>query len=83
MTTQTTQPIQHASWMPTTTRRGAITRWSKTIIPTLRDAPAEATTPSHQLLLRAGYIRQVAAGVYDYLPLAWRSLRNIEDFVRE
>ena len=83
MTTQTTQPIQHASWMPTTTRRGDITRWSKTIIPTLRDAPAEATTPSHQLLLRAGYIRQVAAGVYDYLPLAWRSLRKIEEIVRE
>jgi prolyl-tRNA synthetase len=80
MTTQTTH---HASWSPATTRRGEVTRWSKTIIPTLRDAPAEATTPSHQLLLRAGYIRQVAAGVYDYLPLAWRSLRKVSEIIRE
>lgn len=72
-----------ASWSPVTTRRGEVVRWSQTIIPTLREAPAEATTPSHQLLLRAGYIRQVAAGVYDYLPLAWRSLRKIEQIIRE
>ena len=71
------------SWSPSTVRRGEVVRWSRTIIPTLREAPAEATTPSHQLLLRAGYIRQVAAGVYDYLPLAWRSLRKIEEIVRE
>ncbi len=53
------------------------------MIPTLREAPAEATTPSHQLLLRAGYIRQLTAGVYDYLPLAWRSLQKISQIVRE
>ena len=53
------------------------------MIPTLREAPAEATTPSHRLLLRAGYIRQVAAGVYDYLPLAWRSISKISQIVRE
>ena len=40
---------------------------------TLREDPAEAETPSHRLLLKAGMIRQVAAGVYTYMPLAWRS----------
>lgn len=58
-------------------------RWSRTIIPTLRDAPAEASTPSHRLLLRAGYVRQVGAGIYDYLPLAWRTLTKISAIVRE
>jgi len=62
---------------------GTIQRWSRTLIPTLRDAPAEATTPSHALLLRAGYLRQVAAGVYDYLPLAWRVLGKVSRIVRE
>lgn len=62
---------------------GTVQRWSRTLIPTLRDAPAEATTPSHALLLRAGYIRQVAAGVYDYLPLAWRVLGKLTRIVRE
>ncbi|MBI4294951.1 MAG: proline--tRNA ligase [Chloroflexi bacterium] len=50
---------------------------------TLRHAPAEADTISHQLLLRAGMIHQVAAGVYAYLPLGWRVLRKIEDIVRQ
>ena len=45
-------------------------RWSQAFIPTLREAPAEAEAPSHQLLLRAGYVRQVAAGIYAYLFLA-------------
>lgn len=62
---------------------GTIQRWSRTLIPTLRDAPVEATTPSHALLLRAGYIRQVAAGVYDYLPLAWRVLGKVSRIIRE
>ncbi len=75
--------VARAPFSPVTVRVGDVDRWSKTIIPTLRDAPAEATTPSHQLLLRAGYIRQVAAGVYDYLPLAWRSLRKISRIIRE
>ena len=48
--------------------------WSKLFIPTLRENPAEAEVPSHQLLLRAGYIRQLAAGVYNYLFLAQRAL---------
>jgi prolyl-tRNA synthetase len=57
--------------------------WSKLFIPTLRDNPAEAEVASHQLLLRAGYIRQVAAGIYSYLFLAQRSLLKIIAVVRE
>ncbi|MGC9944774.1 MAG: proline--tRNA ligase [Bryobacteraceae bacterium] len=57
--------------------------WSKLFIPTLRDNPAEAEVASHQLLLRAGYIRQVAAGIYSYLFLAQRSLLKITAIVRE
>src|ERR1700733_6806436 len=56
--------------------------WSKLFIPTLRETPAEAEVPSHQLLLRAGYIRQVAAGIYSYLFLAQRSLLKIQNIVR-
>ena len=54
--------------------RVTIMRWSRLFIPTLRDTPSEAEAPSHQLLLRAGYIRQLAAGLYSYLFLAKRSL---------
>jgi prolyl-tRNA synthetase len=50
-------------------------------LPTLRETPAEAAIPSHQLLLRAGYIRQTAAGVYNYLPIAVRVLNKIEKLV--
>ncbi|MEK7754446.1 MAG: proline--tRNA ligase, partial [Acidobacteriota bacterium] len=57
--------------------------WSRLFIPTLRENPAEAEVPSHQLLLRAGYIRQLAAGVYSYLFLAQRSLKKIIAIVRE
>ncbi|MBI4203225.1 MAG: proline--tRNA ligase [Chloroflexi bacterium] len=49
---------------------------------TLRQAPAEAETPSHRYMLRAGLMHQIAAGVYAYMPLAWRSLRKISDIVR-
>lgn len=58
-------------------------RWSQTFIPTLREVPAEAETPSHQLLLRAGYIRQVAAGLYAHLYLGRRSLLKIMQIIRE
>ncbi len=51
--------------------------WSKLFIPTLRENPAEAEVASHQLLLRAGYIRQLSAGIYNYLFLAQRSLLKI------
>ena len=50
---------------------------------TLREDPAEAELASHRLMLKAGLIYQVAAGVYSYLPLAWRSLRKIEQIIRE
>jgi len=57
--------------------------WSKLFIPTLRETPAEAEVVSHQLLLRAGYIRQLSAGIYSYLFLAQRSLLKIIRIVRE
>jgi prolyl-tRNA synthetase len=57
--------------------------WSKLYIPTLRETPAEAEVASHQLLLRAGYIRQLSAGIYSYLFLAQRSLLKIQQIVRE
>ena len=56
---------------------------SRMLEKTLRDDPAEAEIVSHRLMLRAGLINQVAAGVYSYLPLAWRSLRKIEQIIRE
>lgn len=58
-------------------------RWSQAFIPTLREVPAEAESPSHQLLLRAGYVRQVAAGVYSHLYLAQRSFHKIGRIIRE
>ncbi|HHW44399.1 proline--tRNA ligase [Desulfofundulus thermobenzoicus] len=58
-------------------------RVSQLLIPTLREVPAEAEVISHQLLLRAGFIRKAAAGVYTFLPLAWRVIRKIEQIVRE
>ena len=58
-------------------------RWSKVFIPTLREVPAEAEAASHQLLLRAGYVRQVAAGIYAYLFLAQRSFLKISQIIRE
>lgn len=58
-------------------------RMSKLFAPTLREVPAEAEVVSHQYLLRAGYIRKTAAGVYSYLPLAWRVLHKIEAIVRQ
>ena len=57
--------------------------WSKLFIPTLREVPAEAEVASHQLLLRAGYIRQLSAGIYSYLFLTQRSLLKIQQIVRE
>jgi prolyl-tRNA synthetase len=57
-------------------------RLSTLFAPTLREDPAEAEVPSHRLLLRAGFIRQVAAGVYAFLPLGLRTIRKIEGVVR-
>jgi prolyl-tRNA synthetase len=58
-------------------------KWTQTLIPTLREAPADAEILSHKLLLRAGLIRKLAAGVYTFLPLGLRSLRKVEQIVRE
>jgi prolyl-tRNA synthetase len=57
-------------------------RVSKLFGKTLREVPAEADTVSHQLLVRAGMINQLAAGIYSYLPLGWRTLRKIENIIR-
>jgi prolyl-tRNA synthetase len=59
------------------------TYWSKSLIPTLRETPAEAEVPSHQWMLRAGYIRKLGSGVYDYLPLGRRSLQRAMTIIRE
>ena len=58
-------------------------RWSKTLIPTLKEDPADAEVVSHKLLVRAGFIRQLSRGIYDYLPLSLKVIRKIELIVRE
>ena len=58
-------------------------RWTQTLIPTLKETPADATVVSHQLMLRAGMIRQLAAGIYDFLPLGLRALHKAAAIVRE
>lgn len=58
-------------------------RMSTLFLRTLRDDPADAEVPSHRLLVRAGYIRRIAAGVYSWLPLGVITLRNIENIVRQ
>ena len=60
-----------------------ITRLSSLFFRTLREDPADAEVPSHQLLVRAGYIRRAAPGIYTWLPLGYRVLRNVERIVRE
>ncbi len=58
-------------------------RYSKMLIPTLKENPAEAEIASHQLMMRAGMIRRLAAGIYDMLPLGLRVIRKVENIVRE
>src|SRR5437868_1020575 len=58
-------------------------RWSQTLIPTLKETPAEAEIISHKLLLRAGLIRKLTGGLYTWLPLGLRTLRKVEQIVRE
>ena len=58
-------------------------KMSKMYMPTLREVPAEAEIPSHQLLLRAGMIRKLVSGVYTYLPLGYRVIRKVEQICRE
>ena len=61
----------------------AYVRWSRYFLPTWKEEPAEADLPSHKLMLRAGLVRPLAAGIYTYLPFGWRALRKIEAIVRE
>ena len=58
-------------------------RVSKMYAPTLREVPSEAEIPSHQLLLRAGFMRKSTNGMYTLLPLAWRVIKKIENIIRE
>ncbi len=60
-----------------------VARYSRLFIPTLKEAPTDAQVASHKLLVRAGFIRQLGAGIYDYLPLARRTLARIEAIIRE
>ena len=60
-----------------------IARASALYLPTLRDAPADAEAVSHQLLVRAGFIRQLGAGLWTFTPLGWRVHRKVEQIIRE
>ncbi|MCA9305694.1 MAG: proline--tRNA ligase [Phycisphaerales bacterium] len=66
-----------------TSKRGLIQVWSRTLIPTAKEAPADAEAISHKLLARGGFIRRVSAGVYSYLPLGWRVLGKVAEIVRQ
>ncbi|PIW64863.1 MAG: proline--tRNA ligase, partial [Candidatus Omnitrophica bacterium CG12_big_fil_rev_8_21_14_0_65_50_5] len=57
--------------------------WSKYFIPTLKENPIGTEAVSHQLSLRAGLVNMLTAGVYTYLPLGYRTLKRIEDIIRE
>jgi prolyl-tRNA synthetase len=58
-------------------------RYSKYLLPTLKEIPSEAEVPSHQLMLRAGMIRKLTSGIYSYLPLGLRAIRKVEQIIRE
>src|SRR5262245_6713130 len=58
-------------------------RWSQAFIPTLKEVPAEAQVISHVYLLRGGFMRRVAAGIYSFLPFGWRTVKKIEEIVRQ
>jgi prolyl-tRNA synthetase len=60
-----------------------VTRLSQTFLPTLKDAPSDAEAISHKLMVRAGLIRQLGAGLWTYLPAGWRSIRKVEAILRE
>lgn len=71
------------AWVGTRKARTRMHRWSKLFIPTLREAPSDAEVASHKLLLRAGYVRQLGAGIYSYLFLGTRSINKIVAIIRE
>src|SRR4051794_41916329 len=58
-------------------------RWSRAFLPVLKESPTDAQIVSHKLMLRAGLVRQTAAGIYAWLPLGFRVLKKIEQIVRE
>ena len=58
-------------------------RYSSSYIPTLKETPADAEVASHKLLLRAGMARRLTSGIYTYLPLGLRAIRNVENIIRE
>ena len=60
-----------------------VARQSQLFIPTLREAPADAEAVSHKLLVRGGYIRQVSAGIWTFLPLGWRVHQKVVQIIRE
>src|SRR5271169_1443487 len=60
-----------------------IARASQLFLPTLRDDPADAEAASHKLLVRGGYVRQVSAGIWTFMPLGWRVHRKVEQIIRE
>jgi prolyl-tRNA synthetase len=60
-----------------------VTRFSETLLPTLREPPADAESLSHKLMVRAGLVRQLGAGLWTYLPAGWRVLRKVEEIIRE
>src|SRR5262245_4244522 len=58
-------------------------RQSQTLVPTLKEAPSEAEVPSHIFMVRGGYMRKVAAGIYSFLPIGWRVVKKVERIIRE
>ena len=85
-----TKPVVHRDPEPgrrpsggVATLRRVLTRMSSLFLRTLREDPADAEVPSHKLLVRAGYVRRVAPGIYSWLPLGLRVLRAVEQVVRE
>ncbi len=67
---------------PPTDTLGAVTRLSNYLLPTEKQAPADAEALSHKLLVRAGMVRQLAAGLWTFLPAGWRVHRNVEQIIR-
>src|SRR6266496_1572743 len=71
------------SWILFRLENSTMHRWSELFIPTLREAPADAEVASHKLLVRAGYIRQLGAGIYSFLLLGNRAINKIMGIVRQ
>src|SRR5215213_6538893 len=77
------QRSRHRDYLTPRKVRPVLLRMSKLFLRTLREDPADAEVPSHRLLVRAGYVRRVAPGIYSWLPLGYQVLRNVEGIVRE